>query len=94
MEAILSNSYNLSALWVLFPFNLSLFDYKSRKEETSEDNEREDVGKRRADFEDNVPQYWEGTGSTKWWSGATITLKEEERYSFRQVEFSLEYRMC
>lgn len=40
-------------------FLFNSFDNKSRKKGTSEKNERKDVGKGRADFEDNISQYLE-----------------------------------
>lgn len=61
MEVISVHSYHLSPLWVVFSFNLRLFDNKGRKEGPSEDNEREDAGKGRADVEDKISQDLEAT---------------------------------
>lgn len=58
MEAILIHSCNLSALWVIIPFNLRLFDNKYIRKGTFKDNDREDIGQRKAETT-KVSQYLE-----------------------------------
>lgn len=58
---------------------------KAEKKGPSDDNERENVGKGRTEFEDKVFWCVERTNSQMWWVGAAIPLKEEEGHLFSVI---------